>query len=232
MDKGRFILCRKCGVVHHVTSFDKTPAYSFISGEAKTLPVDDWRAFMDQHAGHSLEPLKALGEGYFPAGTPCDPMAVAYFKVTNGEREFFLRRFRRDIAEPLRFEPMEEGFNRPAPALEIQERELRKELKLRFRCDGQSLSDAKVERFIGLFRAAVSAVDVNGVTATEPSYEDDNISYAPLQPATLNFLLEQCARYFNAAEAQALRRFIEAHRDGADVMTLILRGSTVGAESL
>jgi hypothetical protein len=232
MDNGRFILCRKCDAVHHVSSFDKARVHGFFSGEEKQLPADDWRAFMYHHAGHSLEPLKALGEHYFPAGLPSDPMAVAYLKVTNGRREFFLRRFRRTIAEPLRFEPIEGDFNHPAPALEIQERELRKELKLRFRYHGQSLSDAKVDLFITLFRAAVSTVEASSMTATERSYEDDNIAYAALQTTTLNLLLKQCASYFTGAEVQALRRFIEAHSGGSDVMTLVLRRSTVVGESL
>ena len=179
---------------------------------------------MDQHAGHRLEPLQAVDEYFFPEGLAADPMAVAYLKVSDGQREYILRRRRRAITEPLRFELIEGKVSVSATAFEIQERELRKELRLRFRLDdGQLLSAAKIDRFIGLFRAAASQVAARGAGTTEPSYDNDNIVYAALEPDTKDFLLEQCASCFTAAEVRALRRFIETHSNDSDVMTLVQR---------
>jgi len=180
--------------------------------------------FMNRHARHGMEALKALGELYFPAGSAADPMAVGYLKVTNGHREYLLRSSRRSIGEPLRFECIEARFGEPVVALEIQEREIRKELKLRFRWDsGQALSDAQIDLFIALWRDAASQVDGRGVTATEPSYVNHNISYAALEAPTKDRLLKQCGRHFIPGEVAALRRFVEAHSGGSDVMTLLLR---------
>jgi len=224
MDKGKFILCRNCGAVHHVTDFDRAPNYFAAAGEAEAKPADDWRAFMNQHAGHGLEALKALGEQYVPDGSAADPMAVAYIEVTNGHREFLLRRARRSIGEPVRFERIEARFGEPVVVVEIQEREIRKELKLRLSwAPGHGLSDEKIDFFIALFRDAASQVDARGLTAIEPSYADDNISYAALEERTKDFLLDRCARYFAGAELEALRRFVETHTAGSDVLTLQLR---------
>ena len=224
MHSGKFILCRNCGAVHHVSAFDQAPNYFVIAGDAHENHADDWRGFMNRHAGHGLEALKALGELYFPEGSAADPMAVAYLEVTNGHRSFLLRRSRRSINEPLRFEPIEARFGEPVVVLEIQEREIRKELRLRFGdASGHMLSDAKVDLFIALFRDAASQVDARAVTVTEPSYTNDNVSYAALQARTKNCLLQQCARQFTSGEMEALRRFIETHSDGSDVMTLLLR---------
>jgi hypothetical protein len=224
MDNGKFIHCRNCGAVHHVTVFDKAPNYFVVAGATREKPADDWRVFMNRHAGHGLEALKALGELYFPAGSAADPMAVGYLKVTNGHREYLLRRSRRSVGEPLRFECIEARFGEPVVALEIQEREIRKELKLRFRWDsGQALSDAQIDLFIALWRDAARQVDARAVTATEPSYVNHNISYAALETPTKDRLLEQCARHFTPGEAAALRRFVEAHGGGSDVMTLLVR---------
>lgn len=224
MDNRKFIHCRNCGAVHHVTALDKAPSYFVGAGVAQERRADDWRSFMDLHAGHGLEALKALGEQYFPAGSAADPMAVAYLEVTNGHREFILRRCRGNIGEPLRFEPIEARFGAPVVALEIQEREIRKELNLRFcRAPGQALSDAKIDLFISLFRAAASQLDARGVTVTEPSYTNDNISYAALDEPTKDFLFTQCARHFTDDEVEALRRFVDTHSAGADVMMLVLR---------
>jgi hypothetical protein len=222
MDKGKFILCRNCGAVHHVTDYDRAP--SFIAGEVEASPADDWRAFMNRHAGHGLEALKALGEQYVPDGSPADPMAVAYVEVTNGHRKFLLRRSRRSIGEPVRFERIEAHFGEPMVVVEVQEREIRKELRLRTSWPpGHSLSDEKIDRFIALFRDAASQVDARRLPAIEPSYTDTNASYAALEERTKASLLEQCARYFAPAEVEALRRFADDHGAGSDVMTLLLR---------
>jgi len=224
MDNRKFILCRNCSALHHVTVFDKAPNYFVVAGAARENPADDWRVFMNRHAGHGLEALKALGELYFPAGSAADPMAVGYLKVTNGHREYLLRRSRPAIGEPLRFECIEARFGEPVVAVEIQERELRKELKLRFRWDsGQALSAAQIDLFIALWRDAAGQVDARGVTATEPSYVNHNISYAAPEAPTKDRLLKQCARHFTPGEMAALRRFVEAHSGGSDVMTLLLR---------
>jgi hypothetical protein len=185
---------------------------------------------MDQHAGHALEALSALGEQRFLEGLSSDPMAVAYVQVTNGRREFLLRRSRRSIAEPLRFEPVEGSLAEELVGLEIQEREIRKELKLRFRADGGPLSDAKVDLFIDLFRAAAGRIDAAGVSATELSCENDNVAYAALEAPTREALLRECASLFTCGETQALRQFIETHSGGSDVMTLVLRRRVVVAE--
>jgi hypothetical protein len=224
MDNAKFILCRNCGAVHHVTAFDKAPNYFVVAGAVQENHADDWRNFMNRHAGHGLEALKALGALYFPEGSAADPMAVGYLEVTNGHRNFLLRRSRRSINDPLTFEPIEARFGEPVVVLEIQEREIRKELKLRFgHVFGHVLSDAKVDLFIALFRDAVSQVDARVVTVTEPSYANDNISYAALETHTKDCLLQQCARQFTSSEVETLRRFIETHSDGSDVMTLLLR---------
>jgi hypothetical protein len=222
MDNGKFILCRNCGAVHHVTDFDREPKY--FAGAAEGSPADDWRTFMNRHAGHSLEALKALGDIYVPEGSPADPMAVAFIEVTNGHRSFLLRRSRASIAEPVRFERIEGRFGEPVVIAEVQEREIRKELKLRFNWPANyRLNDEKIDLFISLFREAAGDVDVGRLTEVEPSYADDNISYAALEERIRNSLLKGCSRYFAADEIEALRRFVDGHSSGSDVMTLLLR---------
>jgi hypothetical protein len=50
-----------------------------------------------------------------------------------------------------------------------------------------------------------------------------NVSYAALEAPTKDRLLKQCGRHFTPGEEAALRRFVEAHGGGSDVMTLLLR---------
>jgi hypothetical protein len=81
MADDKFIWCRNCDAVHHVTSFDKAPLYSYTAGEFEQIPADDWHEFMKEHEGHRLEPLRALGEKYFMNGSS-NPMSLAYVEVT------------------------------------------------------------------------------------------------------------------------------------------------------
>lgn len=223
MANGKFILCRNCGSVHHVTVFDRAPKYSVRDGESNPSPANDWREFMNNHAGHRLEAVKALGELYTSGTSTADPMAAGYLEVTNGYQNFLLRRYRQSIDEPVRFEAVEARLGEPMVSLEIQEREIRKELKLRFRWPpGQALSDATIDLFIALFRDAASQVDARGVIGAEPSYSNDNLSYAALPAPVKESLLTNCARHFTPLEVEALRRFVKSHCDGSNVMTLLL----------
>ena len=66
MGSEKFIRCCVYDVIHHVSPFDKAPAYKFVGIELEEQVTDDWRLFMEQHAGHRLEPLKASGDKFFP----------------------------------------------------------------------------------------------------------------------------------------------------------------------
>jgi hypothetical protein len=103
MDNGKFIRCRKCGAVYHVTFLDGAPA-SHSAAPDENPAAADWRAFMRAHAGHLLESLTMVGEATFVKGAPGDPMSVAYVTVSNGRENYLLRRARANIAEPLKFE--------------------------------------------------------------------------------------------------------------------------------
>jgi hypothetical protein len=223
MDNRKFIRCRRCDAVHHVTFYDEPLLQASSSAAIKNISTDDWRRFMAQHAGHPLEPLRAAGELRFLVGSPSDPMAVAYLEVTNGQQPLLLRRSRSGITEPVRFERIDGFLSETDAGLAIQEAALRKELSLRFRCpDGRSLSAPQIELFIDLLRAVVRVLPPSELTVVEPSGDDDNTAYGALPASTRDLLLQQCAPCFSAAEVQALRAFIEAHRFGSDVMTVVL----------
>jgi len=52
MDNGKYIRCRNCEAIHHVTAFDRSPIYQFSAGEVHETPANDWRDFMALHTGH------------------------------------------------------------------------------------------------------------------------------------------------------------------------------------
>lgn len=224
MANGKYIWCRNCGAIHHVSSFDRSPVYQFDSGEAHEIPANDWRDFMAQHAGHNLEPLTATGNDYFPGGSSADPMSAAYIEASNGNETLLLRRSRRSIEEPVRYEISKERVVEKDVSLEIQEKEIRKEMKLHFSwAPAAPLEDEKIDLFVGLLREMVSELDPQSTLASEYSYSDDNVSYCRLDPSIVDALMTRCTGYFLPLELASIRRFVETHREACDVMALIKR---------
>jgi hypothetical protein len=105
MSNRRFIYCRFCNAVHHVTPFDTAPVFETDGVEIREIPRDDRRDFFDRHIGHTLGELishndeqRCEPEEFF------DPMKVCYFDVTDGNSTFIARSFRNSISEPLNYE--------------------------------------------------------------------------------------------------------------------------------
>ena len=222
MDKGRYIWCRKCGAIHHVTDFDRYPGYAGADDEA--LPANDWRDFMARHAGHRLEPMTATGNDHFPSGSVGDPMTVAYLEVSNGAETLLLRRSRKSIDVPLDYEIIKGALVENGASLEIQEQAIRKEMKLHFRWSPAApLSDEQISRFVSLFRQIVSGIDPADAQDGLRSDRDEDVSYYRLDAASIENLIESCSSCFPPAELASLRRFIETHSAADDVMALLKR---------
>jgi len=223
MGDGKYIWCRNCGAIHHVSSFDRFPSYQIASGEIQEIPANDWRDFMARHAGHKLEPLTATGNNYFPGGS-ADPMRAIYIEASNGSETLVLRRSRGSIEEPVRYEIVKGRLIENGFGLEIQEKEIRKEMQLHFSwAPAAPLEDVKINLFVTLFREIVSELDPEKVRTEEFSYSDDNISYGQLDSSTVDALMTRCAGHFLPVELVSIRRFVETHREAGDVMALIKR---------
>lgn len=224
MVNSKFIWCRRCDAVHRVTPFERAPVFECCEGEIAETPADDWRDFMALHAGHTLEPLVGTGNDYSPGGSAGDPMAVAYLEASNGKEKVLLRRSRRSIDEPVRYEVFDGQLVENRWSLEIQENEIRKEMKLHHRWpSGAPLGEEKIDLFISLFRDVVSRLDPQRVCASEYSDTDENIGYGRLDSAAAAALMAKCSRRFAPSELESLRRFVESHRDSGDVMALVKR---------
>jgi hypothetical protein len=222
MDKGRYIWCRKCGAIHHVTDFDRYPVYTGADDEA--LPANDWRDFMARHAGHRLEPMMATRNDQFPSGSIGDPMSVAHLEISNGAETLLLRRSRRSIDAPFDYEIVKGALVESGASLEIQEQAIRKEMKLHFRWPPATpLSDEQISRFVALFRQIVSRIDPADAQDGLRSDRDEDVSYCRLDAASIENLIASCGTCFPPAELVSLRRFVETHSDADDVMALVKR---------
>ena len=223
MASDRFIRCRNCDAVHHVTSCDQAPQYIYVNGELDEIPGDDWRAFMKGHEGHRLEPLRASGEKYFCQGSMSDPMRVAYIEVTNGSDYFLLRQSRKDIAEPLTFELTRGRLVDQGVTVSIQDSEIKKEMRCHFKWYADAFKDQKIDRFVQLFRDVVTSIEPEAIEVAGFCSEDDNVTFGLLPADIIDLLMAKCAPYFQPRELDDIRRFIDSHRESCDVLALVMR---------
>ena len=227
MDDGKYIWCRNCGAIHHVSAFDRYPTYQVVSGEVHETAGNDWQEFMRRHAGHRLEPLTATGRDYFP-GAPADPMTAAYIETSNGRETLLLCRSRRSIEEAFRYEIVKGRLVEKGFGLEIQEKAIRKEMKLHFSwAPAAPLDDERIDLFVALFQDIISDLYPENSPAAEFSVADDNVSYSPLDPSIVDALMARCERYFLPLELKAIRRFVETQSDACGVMALIKRRAVI-----
>jgi hypothetical protein len=224
MVNDRYIWCRNCGAIHHVTPFDRAPMYARNGGEIVEMPANDWREFMARHSGHRLDSMVATGSDYYPTGSAVDPMSVRYFEVSNGSETLLVRRKRANIEEPFRYDLIDGRLIESGATLCVQEEAIRKEMKLHFSwAPAAPLCDEKIERFIGLFREVVNEVDPDRAKAVEYFRADDNGAYCELDAEAVDALMTKCRTYFQPAETESLRRFVQAHRESDDVMAVVKR---------
>jgi hypothetical protein len=224
MGNEKFIRCCVCSAIHHVSPFDKAPIYARLENTLEEQAADDWRAFMERHAGHRLEPLKASGEAFFPSGLALDPMSVAYIELTNGHDRYLVRRERRSIQEPMSYELISGRLAEAGLLVEVQENEIRKEMKNHFSWTPATCpSDDQIDVFVGLIKEVIQTLEPERIRISEYSYQDDAACYGLLDDATVNLLMDKCAAYFRPGELTSLRRFVETHRRGCDVMTVVIR---------
>src|SRR5688572_4641909 len=223
MVSDRFIWCRNCDAVHHVTSCDRAPRYVYVEDEVEEIPGDDWRAFMKQHEGHRLEPLKASGEKRFCQSSMSDPMGVAYIEVTNGRDHLLLRQWRANIADPLSFEVTRGRLVDQGLTVCIQDSEIKKEMRYHFRWYADALDDQKIELFVQLFRDVVTVIEPETIEVAGFCSEDDNVTFGLLPADVIELLMARCSPYFQPRELDDIRRFIDSHREPCDVLALVMR---------
>jgi hypothetical protein len=82
--------------------------------------------------------------------------------------------------------------------------------------------DDNIDLFVGLVKEVVKNIDPQRIQISEYLSTDDSISYGTFDSAALDALTERCAIYFLPDQLASLRRFVETHGNGCDVMTLVL----------
>jgi hypothetical protein len=218
-----FIHCITCDAVFHKTPYDQMPEHEWGGKDSpdrvRTVERDDYKDFLQDHQGHRLEELQVLEGSFMGTGDYREPVKTSYWKATNGKERFVIKGSRKDIHEPLRYQLIRGDYQVKCISLEIQSREITRQLEIEFRAN--PLSQKKITAFLhlvqeitqGLEAAHLERVPEESLNPLEIYYQMDDVHTA--------FLLRRCRKIFDREEFEGVQEFVHHHREDG---VLLLRG--------
>jgi hypothetical protein len=108
-------------------------------------------------------------------------------------------------------------------SVEVQENDVRKELKKHFSWGVFLPTHDKIELFVALFKQVVCGLDPDHVSVSRHDYRDGALGYAALDDVLVENLLQQCRPYCPPEELTGLKRFLESQKESDGVMALRVR---------
>ena len=228
------IRCIDCNAIHAITPFDQAPEYSSParteqcqSGcaiEYDAIDKDDYAAFVHKHSGHSTEQLSIIENSLYSEGPYFDPSRVLYFETTNGTETFLIKRWRRSVADPVRYE-MVPATIEVKMSVEIQQRDLEKQMCYEMR--EPLVARDKVSRFIEIVQEEAKNIDPALSAAEIAESHEANIAYLPLGENQINRILNKSRSIFTAAELAQIEQFIRNNAEYDGVMSFLVRKTAV-----
>ena len=218
-----FIHCITCDALFHKTPYDQVPEHQWEEegspGLARTVEKDDYQDFLQNHRGHRLEDLEVVEGSFIGSGDYREPVKTSYWKATNGRERFVIKGSRQSIRDPLRYQLIRGDYQVKCISLEIQSREITKQLEIDF--GTHRLSQKKITDFLHLLREIAQGLDRDQLERVpEESSNPLEIDYR-MNDVHTAFLLRRCRKIFNREEFEMIQEFVHRHRENG---VLLLRG--------
>ncbi len=218
-----FIHCVTCNIVFHKTPYDPLPEYE-LEGRAspdlaRTVEKDDYQDFLRDHRGHRLEELQVLEGSYTGTGNYREPVKTSYWKATNGKERFVIKGSRQTIQEPLKYQLIRGDYQVRCVGLEIQSREITRQLEIDFRAN--PLSQKKITDFLHLLQEIAQGLDAGRLERVPEESLNPLEIYYRMDDVHTAFLLRRCRKLFDREEFETIQEFVHHHREDG---VLQLRG--------
>ena len=230
----KLIRCIDCNAIHAVTPFDQAPEYtatdptegrSAVHGiEYDTIEKNDYAAFAHKHAGHQTEILTVVENYSYSEGPYFDPHRVLYFQSTNGKDTFLIKRWRRSVAEPVRYDVVPAKLE-VKMTVEIQQRDLEKQLCYEMR--EPLVTRDKVSRFIEIVQEEARHIDPEKGSEESIEVHEANISYLPLGEEQIDRILKKSRSIFTDEELAHIERFIRNNAEYDGVMSFLVKKTAI-----
>jgi hypothetical protein len=209
------IRCINCDVIFLRTPFDQWPEYeSYTNGSLqslRTIERDDFQNFLKSHYGHRLEDLKILEDSFVSEKNYAEPVKTSYFKATNGEESFVVKKFREKIDEPLKYQLIHGDYSLSCTDIEIQSKEIARQLKTEFKTS--PLPQHQIEAFLQLFQYIAKTTNIQRLERIPEESPNSLEIYYKIDDISLVYLLRNCRNIFKGQDYLNIEEFIHRHKD-------------------
>lgn len=212
--------CLQCNKLFCPTQFDNYPSYHYDqeSDEFIEIECDDLSEFKDNHEGHNIVELHIIEGSFCSQYAYRDPIREDYLLASDGNEIYTIRRYRRNINEPFKYQIVNMELVFGKPFVKIQEADLRDQMIIDSPRYG--FSREKIKIFVRLYRSLISRIELEDLEYTGFSFENPMISYAKLKDKVKEEFLDRCKSIFDEKEIESLRRFIDENSEFDDVMNV------------
>ena len=212
----RFWGCHDCGCMTPVVLPDASAPAATVAAY-----VEDWYAFLDAHAGHPLAELTAEF-GAPVAGLHCgEPMTRVAFTVADRDTTYLGVGWRTSIDEPRRYLFGPGSLQLAAPAVEIDDGDVRRALDMEFH--PHHLRPAKVDLLLSAVHDTLGEVDAEALEIAYDDAADPEVSVAPMPEAILRRILDASTRIFDPWELVRVEKFLVENRAEDGLLALRVR---------
>jgi hypothetical protein len=220
MDK-KLLRCKQCNEVINLTEYDSSPEFEYDEKKQEIFErqMDDRQSFYLRHDGHELEELSIKKNSYISEDLYLEPIKVSYFEATNGSENFVVKKWRRSIEEPVKYEQIIRGRLEINLNIDIQANDIRRQIKK----DIPSLSDSKIDQFIRIVQKVISQINSQKIKRITAESDNPSVFYSSLDDDSLNNIIKLSKKIFDGKEREKIKRFIYQNNDYNDVLTLVVK---------
>jgi hypothetical protein len=206
MPKKQLVWCVQCNALALFSSLDQAPEYEKQNGEWQVLEKDDQAAFMSAHRGHHLEELHAIEDSFMSDGNYIEPIKTSYFEATNGKQRFVVKKVRKRIHDPQRYEliPGKLGLTLRKPSIDTLaiQRQLERESSTRH------LSSKKIHGFVSQLAEAVSHLNPDDLRRAPFESPNPSTRYFIVEERIVEEVLERSSQFLTKKEAKLLGEYV------------------------
>lgn len=220
--KNRILGCLDCNKLFCQTDYDSYPAYEFDaeSKSFKEIEMDDEKSFRNDHKSHKIVELYPVKDSLFSHYAYWEPMREDYMLFTDGSKNYTVRRWRKNINEPLNYEIVKHKIEITEPTLRVQSKDLKRQMLADIK--RLKLDKNKVEEFVKHYEGFVSNISLNDVLECGCSSSDPMVTYASLKDEIMESFLQTCCSYFSGDRIDVLRKYIKENTEYNDVMNIVI----------
>ena len=210
----QLIRCKNCDEIIMKTPFDQYPEYeSDPKRSVENFPSierDDFQDFLIHHHGHRLENLKIIEDSFVSEKPYFEPTKTSFFKATNGKERFVIKKSRKRIDEPLKYQLIPGDYSVKCISIEIQSEEISKQLKRELK---PPPLQAQIDAFLKLYRMIVENTDIQNLERIPEESHHPLEIYYKIDDLHLMYLLRNCRHIFKGQEYSAMEEFIHREKD-------------------